>query len=489
MPDSFTRPIVTSRHAPSSSAEVKQFTDPKTYFNDIDDTDIATLVLGGSDITLILSEDGLIQDIGFRDDEFQDLKAESWIGKPLFDVVTPESREKVAGLLADVQSMGLTSPRQVNHFGDRGPDTPVAYRLLKLPENKAIFAFGDNQSKVASAQSRLVQAQMELEADYRKLRETEARYRTIFQMAGRAVLVVDGATRTIMDANRSAGTLFGKDAQKLVGDSASNLLDRASRKEGVQVMTEAHYQGNAKSFHSKAAHDGQDCIVFVEPFRENGQNNLLMKFDRAGNVTEFSDPQDNQSLRVLDSLPEGVVLLSTQGQVIEINEKFLDLVQALNKDRIVGRQINNWLGASTVDSQVLLSKLRKEGRVTNFATVARGEAGASVDVSISASTTTLGDDSCFILLISESARRDKPISTPTFGAESNASGISELVGRVPMKELIRDSVDVIEKMCIEAALNQTNNNRASAADLLGLSRQSLYIKLKRYGLEDFGDDD
>ena len=40
-------------------------------------------------------------------------------------------------------------------------------------------------------------------------------------------------------------------------------------------------------------------------------------------------------------------------------------------------------------------------------------------------------------------------------------------------------------MCIEAALNLTCDNRASAADVLGLSRQSLYVKLRRFGLRDY----
>jgi DNA-binding NtrC family response regulator len=37
-------------------------------------------------------------------------------------------------------------------------------------------------------------------------------------------------------------------------------------------------------------------------------------------------------------------------------------------------------------------------------------------------------------------------------------------------------------MCIEAALELTHNNRASAAEMLGLSRQSLYVKLRRFGI-------
>jgi DNA-binding NtrC family response regulator len=39
---------------------------------------------------------------------------------------------------------------------------------------------------------------------------------------------------------------------------------------------------------------------------------------------------------------------------------------------------------------------------------------------------------------------------------------------------------MIEKMCIQSALELTGNNRASAAEMLGLSRQSLYVKLRRF---------
>ena len=41
---------------------------------------------------------------------------------------------------------------------------------------------------------------------------------------------------------------------------------------------------------------------------------------------------------------------------------------------------------------------------------------------------------------------------------------------------------MIERLCIEAALELTGDNRASAAEVLGLSRQSLYSKLHRHGL-------
>jgi DNA-binding NtrC family response regulator len=59
---------------------------------------------------------------------------------------------------------------------------------------------------------------------------------------------------------------------------------------------------------------------------------------------------------------------------------------------------------------------------------------------------------------------------------------------VPLKDLVRETTDVIERLCIEAALNLTANNRASAAEMLGVSRQSLYVKLRRLGIADPSDE-
>jgi DNA-binding NtrC family response regulator len=63
------------------------------------------------------------------------------------------------------------------------------------------------------------------------------------------------------------------------------------------------------------------------------------------------------------------------------------------------------------------------------------------------------------------------------------------VGRTPLKDIVSETTDLIEQLCIETALGMSNDNRASAALLLGLSRQSLYVKLRRYGLGSLGSDE
>jgi hypothetical protein len=60
--------------------------------------------------------------------------------------------------------------------------------------------------------------------------------------------------------------------------------------------------------------------------------------------------------------------------------------------------------------------------------------------------------------------------------------VMDLVGSAPLKDIVSATTDVVEKMCIETAVELTNNNRVAAAEMLGLSRQSLYVKLRKYGL-------
>ena len=63
------------------------------------------------------------------------------------------------------------------------------------------------------------------------------------------------------------------------------------------------------------------------------------------------------------------------------------------------------------------------------------------------------------------------------------SDVAAQVGRTPLPALVRDTSAIIERHCIETALQLAHGRRTAAAELLGLSRQSLYMKLSRYGMD------
>ena len=65
---------------------------------------------------------------------------------------------------------------------------------------------------------------------------------------------------------------------------------------------------------------------------------------------------------------------------------------------------------------------------------------------------------------------------------------SSVNATIPISGLVTGIPKLDEHLrSIEAALSYTSDNRASAAEILGLSRQSLYSKLHRYGLGNMAD--
>jgi DNA-binding protein Fis len=73
-------------------------------------------------------------------------------------------------------------------------------------------------------------------------------------------------------------------------------------------------------------------------------------------------------------------------------------------------------------------------------------------------------------------------AAPPALAADVAEAISRLHGSLPLKNVVHGATDALERICIEAALRMTGDNRSAAARVLGLSRQSLYVKLRRFGL-------
>lgn len=153
--------------------------------------------------------------------------------------------------------------------------------------------------------------------------------------------------------------------------------------------------------------------------------------------------------------------------------------------------MERWLGRPGVDMPVLIANLREHGAVRGFATVLRGSYGGAEEVDVTAVAALDAETPCLGFVLRRLSRRTV---TPMRNGESNglprtADQLTELIGRMPLKEIVSETTDAIERMCIETALKLTRDNRASAAQMLGLSRQSLYAKLKRYDIGSPDDDD
>jgi len=120
-----------------------------------------------------------------------------------------------------------------------------------------------------------------------------------------------------------------------------------------------------------------------------------------------------------------------------------------------------------------------------FAAKVTGELGGEAEVEISAAGSADARPRVIGALIRDIGRRLALTGEETKLA-TDLAAISNQVGNTPLLQLVRDTTGVVERHYIEAALRKADGNRTAAAEILGLSRQSLYVKLSRYGLDGNG---
>ncbi len=450
--------------------------------------DALTALIGlGADIVCLVDDKGIVNRLHYKNRELDAYGLSAIVGKPLRDCVTVESVPKIDALLAPDSKQRPARGYQVNHSAAGQPDLPVAY----LAGTSAGFPFtvvvGREMRRQMQDQQRLVEAQIAMEADYRELRQAEARYRTVFKMSETAHLVLDGEKRIVLEANAAAAAVLAASSGTLAGKPVRDLFNKQDRDRLGDAIGEARHSGEPIQLEALKTAKGAEIDAELRAYREHGATNLVVTLracQEGGAVPARPAPVHSNGADVnLDLLPEAALMTDAEGTVLAANTLFLDQVHAPTHNQVLGRNAANWLGKSAIELNVLFTRAKDERTLSGFSSVVTDMLGEEHAVSLSARYDN-ASDTVQLLVIPQPASADKVALRPPATPEQ-AEGFASLVGKVPLKVLIRESLDVVEKICIEAALDQTKNNRASAAEMLGLSRQSLYIKLRRHGLENY----
>ena len=391
-------------------------------------------------------------------------------GLALESAVAPDSVAKVRKLLDPADDR---RPREINLLAADGSMVPV--RLRPLPVGGVQVLVGRDLSGIEAGQQRLAREAIDAARAVEEARREAARYRHLFQAAAAALLVVDLASRKVVETNAAAARLLGTDPS---GSGFLRLFADATEAERVLA-------GAGPAILPLSGGAGP-VRVAVEPVREGRRVLGLVTLDSslaqpADGTAAEAGHQTGAHDHALRALPVAVLILDPALKVMLANPAFLDLSQAVDSSALTGRPLGELMGRGPVDAQVLAANLREHGAIRGLATTVRTRHGGHV--AVEASLARIDGTDSFVLAARElpAASSDSPRGGMG-GLSANGTSVVELIGRMPLKDIVRDSADVIEQLCIEAALDLTGGNRANAADLLGLSRQSLYTKLHRLGL-------
>ncbi len=465
---------------------MKDFNSPGESFSELAADNAAKLIAVANDITLVISADGVINDIAIYAEELKGEDFKDWIGKKWVDVVSVESIPKIESLLAAKLENSENRWRQINHPTESAGDLPVQYVTMPLDKKGSMVAVGRYLGSIASLQQQLLNAQQSMERHYWQFRHLETRYRLLFKLSAEAVFIIDSQNQNILEANPYAHTFLEKEEGELAGLNFSKLFTKSSVQEVDKLLADVRATGKLANGKVNLTNNKSDINISISLFPQNGSSLYLIRLSPLSSAAELGasvNPRE-KLLTLVENAPDGFVVTDANGEVIAANKAFLELAELFTEEQVKGESLSKWLGRPGVDLNVLTANLREQGKVRMFATSLRGEYGSSIQVEISAASLTHEDQQYFAFII-----RDIGLRLDTQVSRDNkmprpVQQLTELVGRVPLKELVQESTDMIERYCIEAALEITGDNRASAAEMLGLSRQSLYTKLRRYGLGD-----
>ena len=436
-----------------------------------------------SDVALVLTHRGEIQSVSVGWDDLAELGCSEWIGRQWSDTVTSESRIKIAEMLAEPSTGQRGRWRQVNHPTPQGREIPLEYTVLAL-NDKLCLALGRGMEAVASLQQRLIESQQKLERDYQRLRHMEGKSRILFETASEPMLTVDGVSQRVLDINPAALALLRDGPKRIIDRDVLECFDAASHEEVLSLLRMAQATGRVEM--GRARLQGLDKVgtLSAKAFPSEDGAQVLFRFASQEVRTHSDTSQTDRSWmqEALERAPDGWVLADRQGIVLSANAEFLSQIGAISLAQLQGQHLERWLARGSVDWGVLQTNVRQLGQVRGFATDLQTFSGLNLAVEITALTLSEPHANWLLFVHDTDRRRALPSPAKAAGMADSVAQLSQLVGRMPMKDIVGETNDMIERMCILAALDLTRNNRASAAEMLGLSRQSLYVKLRRFGL-------
>lgn len=455
----------------------QSFAHPAYHFRGLAAEQTARLLANSSDITLIVDGQDIVQDAAIGLKSIFEAVGQEWIGRKLSDTVTGDSEIKVTELLQEARDGQSLHTREINHATPNGDDIPVLYSASRLDDNGSVIVFGRDISRISTLQQKLMNSQLSIEREFSRLRAGESRYRMIFQLGDVPQIVVDATTLRVCDINPAALRMLGRTHQRVDAVKVVNLFD-SDDVDLLHQLLRATVDDDSGEDAKIATRGGESITISASQFRQERKAYLLLRLSSdSGNVVSFANSADRKVLNVVDRMPDAFAITDSSRRVVAVNNAFIDLLNLSGSGDAEGQLIDTWFDRPNVDCNVLMANVREHGSVRRFATVLRTNYGQTENVEIAATQIEHHKEPIFGFAIRPMAAALAATEKDGMTLARSDDQITGLVGHMPLKDIVRETTELIEKLCIETALDLTKQNRALAAQMLGLSRQSLYAKL------------
>ncbi len=244
------------------------------------------------------------------------------------DFIAEEDKPAAQRALEEVIAKGTASV-EAQHLAKDGRKTPFLFTAKKFIIDDLPYILGTGLN---------ITARKEAEE---ALRESEERYRSLFQNNHSVMLLIDPETGAVMDANHAACAYYGFSKEELLAKKITDI-NTLTPEQVFQEMQRAKAE-ERKRFefrHRLAGGEVRDVVVFSGPIRIKGQELL---YSIVHDVTARKEAE--KALRVsqeylktvMESVGAGIVVVDAETrQIVDINP-FAEKIISIPREEIIDK--------------------------------------------------------------------------------------------------------------------------------------------------------
>lgn len=444
---------------------------------------LGDIIATAADIAIVVSDVGRVLSVLINPNHSTFEQLDHWEGRDIRELLTSECIPKFEAQLERFntgEEMGRAI--ELNHVDATQLEFPIRYSLHRIGPDGAILMLGRDLRPIAEMQQQLVNAQMALERDYEAHRENDTRFRVLMEATREAVVFVSVASGRVLQANQAAAAVLGVSPANLAESEFAAEFEGRKRDGLIDALVSAAVAETTTPLEITTKRTRRHVSLSAKVFRAGGARTLLCRIESAEGADIGSDEMTEDLSGFYQEAVDGIVFTDKNGVIAAANETFLTLVDAPHLTKVRGRSMGDYLARGAIDLKVLIENAVRSGKMRLYGTRLTSEFGNELPIEMSATYLNDRAHPSIVFVIRDASRVEAIRPAMASGREESMKSVMELVGSATLKDIVSETTDVVEKMCIETAVELTRNNRVAAAEMLGLSRQSLYVKLRKYGL-------
>lgn len=432
-----------------------------------------------SDLAIIVDRNGVIEEAFGESETLSTIDASAWTGRRFDDMMDRACLADFREIAKAKANGDKAATFVVRHVRSDGESVTFRLTSLAIGVDLAVLLVGQILTSPDECEGTRPSARAGRAVEHRAT--DVARYHSLFKSAWDAVAVINAQSGRVCDLSQPAADILGLDSRRVAGRSFKNLFDRADRPGIADRLAEVVLTGMPTTLFARSGRNKQGIAVTVNRSSALDASELLIQLEEADDG-QWDKGISRSLLTLVRRANEAIVLTDHVGMIVWANEAFVAIVGAGDGAAVKARPVGDFFDSAEMDIEIVLANVRLHGPIKMLRSELRGMTGQTSDVELSIISLPMASQIGFGIVL-----RDLSMRLPSEGGSPRPSLFdtvaAPLAGETPMQDWVRSQVDTLEKDCIEAALALTGNNRAATAKSLGLSRQGLYSKMRRYGIE------